>query len=287
MQNSLKENVKHGSDNYAYAQYHVFGLLHPFYTPFHWHEVIEIIYVKKGNLQITINNTDYEGVSGDIFLVNPREIHKMSTDDLTTEHYTLLFPLELINFKAEDDVEEKYFKPLKAGKMTFVNHLTKHFLYKKVLECVLNIVEANETKKDMYQFETKIMLLQIVYLLIKNTPITHLEEIGKNLTVQREILSYIDREYMNKITLKDIADNFHMSEKYFSRFFKKNFQITFVEYVNSVRLEKAAALLATTDLSVTEVALRCGYTNISYFIRSFKKFFGSSPHSFAIQSQKL
>ena len=162
----------------------------------------------------------------------------------------------------------------------FVNHLTKHVLYKKVLECVLNVVEANEDKKDMYQFETKIMLLQIVYLLIKNTPITHLDEIGKNLKLKSEILSYIDRKYMNKISLKEISDNFHMSEKYFSRYFKNCFKITFVEYVNSVRLEKAASLLSTTDLSVTEVALQCGYTNISYFIRSFKKFFGTSPHVF-------
>ena len=129
-------------------------------------------------------------------------------------------------------------------------------------------------------FETKIMLLQIVYLLIKNTPITYLDEIGKNLKLKREILSYIDRKYMNKISLKEISDNFHMSEKYFSRYFKNCFKITFVEYVNSVRLEKAASLLSTTDLSVTEVALQCGYTNISYFIRSFKKVFGTSPHVF-------
>ena len=280
MNDNLKENVKHGTDNYAYAQYHIYGLMYSFYTPFHWHDEIEIIYVKQGRLHVTINNIEYKGVGGDVFLVNPREIHTMYTDDLSTEHYTILFPLDLINFKAEDDVEEKYFKPLKEGKMMFVNHLTKHVLYKKVLECVLNVVEANEEKKDMYQFETKIMLLQIVYLLIKNTPITHLDEIGKNLTLQREILSYIDRKYMNKISLKEISDNFHMSEKYFSRYFKNCFKITFVEYVNSVRLEKAASLLSTTDLSVTEIALQCGYTNISYFIRSFKKFFGTSPHVF-------
>ena len=280
MNDSLREKVKHGTDNYAYAQYHIYGLTYPFYTSFHWHDEIEIIYVKKGRLYITINNLDYEGTSGDIFLVNPREIHKMYTDDLSTEHYTLLFPLELINFKAEDDVEEQYFKPLKEGKIMFVNHLTKHILYKKVLECVLNVVEANDMMREMYQFETKIMLLQIVFLLIKNTPITHLDEIGKNLTLQREILSYIDRKYMNKITLKDIADNFHMSEKYFSRYFKKCFNVTFVEYVNGVRLEKAASLLSTTDLSVTEVALQSGYINISYFIRCFKKAFGKSPHIF-------
>ena len=280
MNDNLKENVKHGTDNYAYAQYHIYGLMYSFYTPFHWHDEIEIIYVKQGRLHVTINNIEYEGIEGDIFLLNPRVFSSVFSYDLRKEKYNILFMLELINFKAEDDVEEKYFKPLKEGKIMFVNHLTKHVLYKKVLECVLNVVEANEDKKDMYQFETKIMLLQIVYLLIKNTPITHLDEIGKNLKLKREILSYIDRKYINKISLKEISDNFHMSEKYFSRYFKNCFKITFVEYVNSVRLEKAASLLSTTDLSVTEVALQCGYTNISYFIRSFKKVFGTSPHVF-------
>lgn len=280
MNTSLKENAKHGTKSYAFAQYHVRDLEYGFYTPFHWHDEIEIIYVKNGQLQVTINNVDYAGVSGDIFLVNPREIHKMHTDNLETNYYTLLFPLELISFDAEDDVEEKYFKPLKEGNMLFINHLKEHVLYKKVLECVLNIIEANEIEKEMYQFETKIMLLQIIYLLLKNTSLTEIRGNGKNITIQRDILSYIDRRYTEKISLKDIADNFHMSEKYFSRFFKNCFQVTFVEYVNSVRLEKAAALLSTTDMSVTEVALSCGFSNISYFIRSFKKAFGSSPHSY-------
>ena len=111
MNDNLKENVKHGTDNYAYAQYHIYGLMYSFYTPFHWHDEIEIIYVKQGRLHVTINNIEYEVIERDILLVNPREIHTMYTDDLSTEHYTILFPLELINFKAEDDVEEKYFKP--------------------------------------------------------------------------------------------------------------------------------------------------------------------------------
>ena len=278
MNTILKENTKHGTKSYAFAQYHMYNLEYAFYTPFHWHDEIEIIYVKKGRLQVTINNTEYEGISGDIFLVNPREIHKMTTDNLKTDYYTILFPLELISFDVEDDVEEKYFRPIREGDMLFINHLKEHVLYKKILECVLNIIEANELQKEMYQFETKINILQIMYLLLKNTSLIQIRGNGKNIMLQRDILSYIDRRYTEKISLKDIADNFHMSEKYFSRFFKNCFQVTFVEYVNSVRLEKAASLLTTTDSTVTEVALQCGFTNISYFIRSFKKFFGKSPH---------
>ena len=71
-----------------------------------------------------------------------------------------------------------------------------------------------------------------------------------------------------------------MSEKYFSRFFKENFGVNFVDYVNRVRLERAASLLLSSDDSVTDVALSCGYTNISYFIRRFNKAFGTSPHAF-------
>lgn len=275
---NLKENVIHGTQNYAYAQYHVHNLAYPFYTPFHWHDEIEIIYIIKGNLNVVINNTEYVGQAGDIFFVNPKEIHKMDTDNLDADYFTILFPLELISFETKDDVEEKYFKTLRDGEMLCINYLKEHKLYKKVYECVRNIVEVNETKKDMYQFETKLNLLQIIYLLIKNTSLIEIKSSGKNISLQREILSYIDRNYTDKISLKDMAEAFHMSEKYFSRFFKNCFQVTFVEYVNSIRLEKAAALLSTTDMSVTEIALRCGFSNISYFIRSFKKAFGSSPH---------
>ena len=99
---------------------------------------------------------------------------------------------------------------------------------------------------------------------------------GRNI-VEKEMVSYIQQNFTGKISLREFGEQFHLSEKYISRYFKEHFHITLSQYVAYLRLEYAKQLLQDTDISVTEVAMRSGYQNISYFIRSFKKTYGISP----------
>ena len=92
---------------------------------------------------------------------------------------------------------------------------------------------------------------------------------GRN-TVEKEMVPYIQQNYMGKILLREFGEQFHLSEKYISRYFKEHFHITLSQYVTYLRLEHAKQMLQETDISVTEVAMQSGYQNISYFIRSFK-----------------
>ena len=100
---------------------------------------------------------------------------------------------------------------------------------------------------------------------------------NKNSILNREIISYIGERYTTDITLMEIANNFHMCYKYFSRYFKNTFNTTLADYVMKLRLERAELLLGTTELPVTEVCLQTGFNNISFFIRSFKKAYGVTP----------
>ena len=95
--------------------------------------------------------------------------------------------------------------------------------------------------------------------------------------VEKEMVSYIQQNFTGKISLREFGEQFHLSEKYISRYFKEHFHITLSQYVAYLRLEYAKQLLQDTDISVTEAAMRSGYQNISYFIRSFKKTYGVSP----------
>ena len=95
--------------------------------------------------------------------------------------------------------------------------------------------------------------------------------------MQKEMLAYIDAHCMEKITLSMLAEEFHLSEKYVSRYFVEHFKISFSNYVIHHRLTYARALLETTDEQVTEIAMQSGFSNVSYFIRAFKKMYGISP----------
>ena len=91
------------------------------------------------------------------------------------------------------------------------------------------------------------------------------------------MISYIQQNFTTKISLNKFGAQFHLSEKYISRYFKEHFHITLSQYVNHLRLEYARQLLQDTTLPVTEIAMQSGYQNVSYFIRSFKKTYGVPP----------
>ena len=86
---------------------------------------------------------------------------------------------------------------------------------------------------------------------------------------------YPAKTYTREISLNEFGAQFHLSEKYISRYFKEHFHITLSQYVNHLRLEHARQLLEESAASVTEVAMCSGYQNVSYFIRSFKKMYGN------------
>ncbi len=95
-----------------------------------------------------------------------------------------------------------------------------------------------------------------------------------------EAVSYMERHYSEAITLQLVAENVFMSPNYFSSLFKKELQISFVEYLNRIRIERAKELLVHTFIKSYEIAERVGYADESYFGRMFKKATGMSPNAY-------
>ncbi len=93
----------------------------------------------------------------------------------------------------------------------------------------------------------------------------------------RTCLDYIDFFYRNPITLHDLAALNSVTEQYLSSLFRKELGVTFVDYLNRTRVTHAKSLLQVTQLSIQEVAARCGFNDSSYFCRIFKKYNGLSP----------
>ena len=277
MNTKLKEAAVHGSKEYPVAIYDLQNIGPSFHVSLHWHEELEIVYVYEGPLYLTIENTEYIGNTGDIFIVNPKEIHKMHVQTPGVRYGTLLFSLKTLLFQESDETTRKYLQPLSMGDVLFSHTLKDAGLRTKIFTIITEIVSMNKEKVPAYRFGTKALLLQILFLLYNG----HMEKthptMNKNSILNREIISYIGERYTTDITLMEIANNFHMSYKYFSRYFKNTFNTTLSDYVMKLRLERAELLLGTTELPVTEVCLQTGFNNISFFIRSFKKAYGVTP----------
>lgn len=277
----LKENKPHGTKEYPYVQYFIHRVKHSFQFPVHWHDELEIIYIKQGILQISINGLDYTGTAGSIFLVNPRELHLMGSSDLSVAYYTLLFPLEFISFQSMDAFETMLLQPLRSGQLVFKHKITDTNLTHRLCPILDQIIAVNQEAAPVSdslpaEIKTRILLLQFFQQIIESGSII-VPASGSKTDMQKELLAYIQSHYTDRITLHDLAKHLHLSEKYISRYFKEHFYLTFSDYVNHLRLTHAKKLLETTELSVTEVALRSGFPNVSYFIRTFKTHYGNPP----------
>ena len=96
----------------------------------------------------------------------------------------------------------------------------------------------------------------------------------------RKVIRYIKNNYMNKITLDEIADHVYMSKSYISRLFNEGVGMSISAYINKTRVEKSKGLLKNTDLSIAEIANLMGFEDQSYFAKQFKSEIGISPKEF-------
>lgn len=97
---------------------------------------------------------------------------------------------------------------------------------------------------------------------------------------------YIDRHYAEPLTLEEVAEHAGMSPYYFSKLFKEQFGVTFIDYVTNVRIERAKEALVRTDFSLKEICFSVGYNDPNYFSRVFKKQTGWSPSEYRKKLQR-
>ena len=273
----LKENKPHGTKDDPFSIYHIANAKRSFQIPIHWHDEFEIIYVKSGFLTVSISGENYIGKPGDAFVVSPGNLHFMGSQTGNVDYFTFLFPLKYISFRTDDILDDKLLEPLNSGHLIISPEIEDTI--KEQCEQLVEIYGAKKEEsqsKITAQIKTKIILLQFILELWKKGFIVENDTSGKN-TVEKEMVSYIQQNFTGKILLKEFGEQFHLSEKYISRYFKEHFHITISQYVTYLRLEHAKQLLQDTDIPVTEVAMQSGYQNVSYFIRSFKKTYGMSP----------
>lgn len=93
----------------------------------------------------------------------------------------------------------------------------------------------------------------------------------------KKIVLYLEEYYKNHITLEEISTHIGFSKEHFCRFFKKNFRMSFVTYLNQMRVKKAEYLLLNTNLKVIDIALESGFEDSSYFTSIFKKETNMTP----------
>ncbi len=258
---------------------------------YHWHPELEILLIQEGELAITIEGSEYPGTSGDIFFVNPEFLHTMYAQaGQSTLYNALVFDLSFLSFQMYDYVQSRYMAPLLSGKLKFPEKIPAAHPDTPLLRTYLEkILAYNDQRGAHYQFETKLTLLSFIMELYQKDLLIRESERSPGISSEqvnqiKEILLYIQGHYQERIPLDEIAGYFHLSPKYFSRYFKKQFGRSFTEYVNAYRIEQSLPLLEDKNLSILDAALRCGFESLSYYVKVFRSIMGITPGEYRRQN---
>lgn len=114
-------------------------------------------------------------------------------------------------------------------------------------------------------------------VLLEKEQILESEDVGNLLN---RVQNYIQNHYAERITLEDIAEAVHVSSGYLSRFYKMKVGKNLFDTINSLRIEKAKALLEKGDKKIYEVASMTGFEDTAYFSKVFKKYAGCPPKEY-------
>ncbi|MGG2467178.1 MAG: response regulator transcription factor [Paraclostridium dentum] len=144
-------------------------------------------------------------------------------------------------------------------------YLVKSDIRPKELKEILD--KVNESVKELEK--NKVSKLQ------KESTLSESKD-GYSKTIKKSI-DYIHKNYKQHISLQDISNYVFLSHEYFSRLFKEEVGENFSSYLTNYRMKKAESLIKNTDMKISQIAIEVGYTNASYFSRSYKKFKGISP----------
>lgn len=273
-----KEIKTRGTAGFPIGYYHV-NHVHPQYAmPYHWHEELEFIHIIEGSFTITINETMRTALPGDLFIVNGGFLHGGIPNHCVYE--CLVFPCEILLGKSYISL---FLDLLNMQDIILHEYYPAHsdsYVPKLILE-IFQLIKNSNIQNQLLIIG---LLIQTFGYIYSENHYTFQEKLQisqhKNIYLLKNVLAYIEENYSNTITLNDLAKIAGMSSKYFCRFFFEMTGRTPIDYVNYYRIERACYQLVNFQSSITEVSLSCGFHDISYFIRIFKKYKGKSPRQY-------
>ncbi|MCZ8533852.1 GH39 family glycosyl hydrolase [Psychrobacillus psychrodurans] len=244
--------------------------------PYHWHEATEILFVLEGELEIRVNQDNYQLSTGDIFLVNGNELHFINSRTALGKAQVLALQFDNRYLKQLGiDVGQKRFylnsKEVVAESLPVLDEIK--YILANMLDLVLN-------RNELYHLKIKRMLLDLVVILLEHFEVP-IETKNKQIENNQRLVGIL--QYMNlhcteaHIGLQDIAKEFSLSPQYLSRYFKLNVGVSLKKYLDNMRLNKSLFALQATNQTVTEIALKFGFPDSKAYYRVFKEILGITP----------
>lgn len=234
----------------------------------HYHESLEIIYVKSGTISAFCGAKELILKKDDICFFMPGEIHgfkSLEDNDLYILKVGLNSYIEEIDF-SKLRLKENVVKADDENNIIFRN-------------LILEMVNEHMHEELGYEFAVRHYKNKLIMEILRNLKFEFIDT-GKEIKLMSDINKFLEENYARRIELDEIAARCHFSKYYFAHKLKEMTGMTFVEYLTAFRLEKAVRFLKNTDMSITEIAAESGFGSLRSFNRTFASVYKMTPTDF-------
>ncbi|MFV0270117.1 MAG: AraC family transcriptional regulator [Macellibacteroides fermentans] len=240
----------------------------------HQHVRIEINYVKKGNCILKLENESVCFSENEIMIVCSNVKHSFEAG----AEGTILMQLEFLPeiFSRFDSSENNINVGLTPVTIfSEANHLIKIVNNVRIMRAVQRIVNELNTKSKYYQHLVVMYYAELLILIYRHMDEAYLP-ICTNDSLKKAI-SFLRMNFYTNITMEEVAQHAGIGVRYLRKLFSHHLNISPLDYLNQIRINKSIDLLKNTELSIKEVCFTCGFKSPQYFSRVFKQQMGISP----------
>ena len=280
------EEVEGLRNEYPYAFHHV--SLKTTEVPWHWHEALEFNLVVSGQVKVSTANQTQVFCAGEVFFLNSNVLAAMDSDTDCILDSHLFHPVFLSgHFKSV--FETKYLNPVTQNRHLDLLALRGNTEGQQQLLRKLRLLSKLQTESDT-EFQTRNLLSEIWLLLlneIKNADTSIFHAPQKNQDRILTMIAFIQENFAEKLTLEDIADSAAVSTRECLRCFRASIHQSPMDYLIEYRIRISKKMLETTSLSITDIALRCGFNSNSYYTKQFHRICGKTPNAYRKELKEL
>ena len=246
----------------------------------HTHVHYEMLYLLEGRVSMQIHGRELELGPGDLIFLNQFEEHATRLLQAPYRRYYVLIPPDELQAFHKDLHLLSVFR-LHGGDFPYVLHTGEK---KARFDLYFSLLKENALEDGNYR-ETRLEALMTLILTEAQqmNPAMFQQPVESSFLPIQEMLDAMDMDFTEEFSLEILAARYHVSPGCLSAHFRRHVGMSPMQYITQSRLTKAKRLLMQTDQSVQQIAMQCGYTDLSNFSRRFKQQFQCTPLQFRQQ----
>ena len=254
----------------------------PVFNP-HFHNELEIIYFIRGSYEVYKEDGNLSIKGGTIYFVLPDEVHSVRSLMDDGEYISLAIDLSAISMNPEHYFQKCFVQPLQTGGLRLPRMIRSKDPGHKELIAYLEQFRQPGMEEAASVLKRFSCVMGFCTELMQHCTITtnNAYTIYEESSLAKACVDYMHANYDRALSLELLAAHVHVHPNYLCNAFKKDVGMTILEYLSRVRVERARELLSRKNLSIAQIAERCGFKSISTFQRTFKAYTGTNPSKFA------